>query len=255
MSPGHISHPTELDSWGGGGGAAPGTPGSGPALQAAPVSALLPALGGGAPSYWSPTLPGPAALLILASAPTLCLGWRGELGTYSKTSPLETRGYCKVACAKRLSSGSLFLGPNSCPAWNLKSSLDLTGDCRPSVIKKPLPTSGPVGSSPLPQGSGLTVPAGCFASPEHPPLPLLFPLPESQSPRFCPLGAQVGAPMTPPPQGLLQSPQQQQHLSLTELEFSAQTLGPIQTLALPLISCENLTQITGVLSVTQFPPS
>lgn len=63
-----------------------------PPLQAARVSALLPALSGGAPSYWSPTLPGPAALLIPALAPTLCLGWRGELGGSQQEQPPRNMG-------------------------------------------------------------------------------------------------------------------------------------------------------------------
>lgn len=94
-SPGHISHPAELGS--GGGGLEAGQPWGllglvQLPLQKARVSALLPALGGGAPSSWSPTLPGPAALLILASTPTLCLGWRGELGGSQQDQPPRNAG-------------------------------------------------------------------------------------------------------------------------------------------------------------------
>lgn len=68
-------------------GSAPRTRGSRPApLPAARVSARLPALGRGAPSFPSPTLP--ARLLRSPSLPSqLCSGQRGELGGSSREVP------------------------------------------------------------------------------------------------------------------------------------------------------------------------
>lgn len=78
-----------------------------PPLQAAQVSAPLPALHGGAPSF-----PSPAALLR-DSAPTLCLGGRGQLVGHCKSSSLDLPGLRCDLCHRSLASGSFFLSPNS----------------------------------------------------------------------------------------------------------------------------------------------